>query len=145
MAHRSGRIGLTDLNGSRRYSGARVHSRTKLANVPFSAGPARGASASGTSLPSDTVSPGSVRTPFPGEGGSRGFALLERVTLTGRSRAPVRRRGTPVVIVHRDIGEQGRMPTGRQGISRFALYGQRVVWDRTGAGMLFPIPRGVMP
>jgi NAD(P)-dependent dehydrogenase (short-subunit alcohol dehydrogenase family) len=80
MAHWSGRIDLTDLNGSRRYSGARAYSQTRLANVLFSAELARRASASGTSLTSNAVSPGAVRTSFLGKRSSRGFAPLERVT-----------------------------------------------------------------
>jgi retinol dehydrogenase 14 len=61
-AHRMGRIDFDDLQGTRAYSGARAYNQSKLANVLFTYELAR--RLQGTSVTSNALHPGVVRTSF---------------------------------------------------------------------------------
>jgi NAD(P)-dependent dehydrogenase (short-subunit alcohol dehydrogenase family) len=73
-AHAQGRIDFDDLQGERRYSGARAYNQSKLANVLFTFELARRLQGSGVTA--NALHPGVVSTAFGAEDPSRTQRLL---------------------------------------------------------------------
>src|SRR5438094_1006948 len=76
-AHARGRIDFDDLQGERNYSGQRVYSQSKLANVMFTYELAR--RLEGTGVTATVLHPGVVRTSFGAEDQAAYFAVMIRL------------------------------------------------------------------
>jgi retinol dehydrogenase 14 len=94
-AQAAGRIDFDDLQGSRKYSGQRAYSQSKLANVMFTNELARHLAGSGVTA--NSVHPGVVRTNFGAEDQAWYFSAISRL-VRPLLKSPAQGAETPIYL-----------------------------------------------
>jgi len=132
-AHAQGRIDFDDLQGERSYSGARVYSQSKLANVLFTYELARRLQAS--AVTANALHPGLVRTSFGAEdpgGVQRRLVPLMRPFM----KAPAQGAATSIHLASAPDLEQ---VTGRYFANRKPKRSSKASYDQAAAARLWQV------